>query len=107
MLEESLFKNILASLRVRRGWTQLDAVAHTGISRTALHIWRTQMVFPLEKQLKNIATVFILNQEDTDTLYRAARQAPPKIHNLPSIGTLLHRPRARIWSNWMNFSRLQ
>src|SRR5437588_8367527 len=39
ILEENRFENILASLRVRKGWTQEDAVAHikdigNGISRS-------------------------------------------------------------------------
>jgi tetratricopeptide (TPR) repeat protein len=44
---------------------------------------------PSEKQLERIATGFNLNQEDIDTLYRAARHDPPKIHNLPFDRNLL------------------
>src|SRR6266702_2447733 len=85
MLEENRFENVLASLRVKRGWTQADAAAHigTGMSlRTYIKVENGQLS-PSEKHLKLIATGFKLDPADTDALYRAAHHTPPKIHNLP------------------------
>jgi transcriptional regulator with XRE-family HTH domain len=94
MLEENSFENILASLRVRKGWTQEDAVAHirdigNGISRHTYIDLETGKLPPSPKHLKLIATGFKLNQADTDALYHAAHHGSLKICHLPFDRNLL------------------
>jgi transcriptional regulator with XRE-family HTH domain len=91
MLEENRFENVLASLRVRKGWTQEDAAAHIGkgMSLRTYSDVETGNRPPSPKHLKLIATGFKLNQADTDALYHAAHHTPPKIHNLPFDRNLL------------------
>ncbi len=91
MSEENEFKNILASLQARRGWTQEDAVAHIikdevtlkSISLRTYSDWITGKRLPSQKQLKLIAAAFKLSQADEAELYLAAAHSAPKIHNLP------------------------
>jgi len=88
LLEENRFENILASLRVRKGWTQEDAAAHIldigkGISRRTYIDLETGNLPPSPKHLKLIASGFKLNPADTDALYHAAHHGSPKVRNLP------------------------
>ncbi len=85
ILEENRFENVLKSLRVRRGWTQEDAVAHIGkgMSRHTYIDVEIGNLPPSPKHLRLIATGFKLSPDDTDMLYRAAHHTAPKMHNLP------------------------
>jgi DNA-binding XRE family transcriptional regulator len=83
MLEENRFENVLASFQARKGWTQEDAAAHIGVSRSTYSGWITGKNIPASKQLIKIASGLNLNHADNETLNRAAAHTPPRIHNLP------------------------
>lgn len=85
MLEESKFENVLQSLRVRKGkvWTQVKTAYELGVSVRTYKGWENGERVPDHRDLKNIAALFSLDTEAEAELYRAASQAPPKIHNLP------------------------
>jgi transcriptional regulator with XRE-family HTH domain len=48
MLEVNRFENVLASLRVKKGWTQEDAAAHIGMSRSTYSALETGKLPPSE-----------------------------------------------------------
>ncbi len=85
MPEENKFENILKSLRVRKGkaWTQAKTAQALGVSRRLYVGWENGDSLPSQSDLKNVAAMFGLSGEDEDTLYRAAAQVSPRIHNLP------------------------
>src|SRR3989442_2748313 len=85
MFEENRFENVLKSLRVRRGkeWTQKKAAKLLGVSERTYKGWENGERIPPDRDLKNITNLFELNERDEATLYRAAAQVPPEIHNLP------------------------
>jgi tetratricopeptide (TPR) repeat protein len=77
------FGRFLESLRVRRGWTQEDAIAHLGVTRHTYIAWKTGKRLPSPKKLKHIAATFKLSQSDGDEFNRLAKLEPPKLHNFP------------------------
>ncbi|SRR6266487_162280 len=85
MREEIAFRHLLKSFRVRKGpeWTQRSAAKEIEVSPRLYKAWETGERTPSEDNLRRIVTTFDLNREDAEALYRAAAQAPPRLHNLP------------------------
>jgi transcriptional regulator with XRE-family HTH domain len=85
MFEEDRFENLLKSLRVRKGkaWTQAKTAKLLGISLRTYVGWENGESLPSNRDLKNIAATFDLNDANTEILFRAAGQVAPEIHNLP------------------------
>jgi tetratricopeptide (TPR) repeat protein len=75
------FGRFLDSLRVRRGWTQEDAIAHLGVTRHTYIAWKTGQRLPSPKRLKHIAATFKLSQAEEDEFNRLSKLEPPKLHN--------------------------
>src|SRR6266702_8546376 len=96
MTEKNSLTSILKRLREekrkklieRDQWTQ-DAVARrVGVTRQTYIAWEKGYSLPDIDNLREIVRVFRPSEEDELALYRAARQAPPRIHNLPPIQNL-------------------
>jgi len=77
------FGRMLESLRVRKGWTQEDALAHLGVTRHTYIAWKTGKRLPSDKKLKQITPTLKLSQADEDELNRLAKREPPNLHNFP------------------------
>jgi transcriptional regulator with XRE-family HTH domain len=83
--EANIFHNVLQSFRVRRGksWTQ-EATAELLHVKPRKYIgWENGESIPAREELEKIVAVFRLSQEEAETLYHAAWQAPPRICLLP------------------------
>lgn len=85
MLEEDKFDNVLKSFRVRKGkaWTQKKTANLLNVSHRTYSGWENGESVPIHHDLEMIVATFELSEHDTNTLYRAAAQVPPLVHNLP------------------------
>ena len=81
------FRSLLKALRIRKGptWKQPVMADALGFSHRLYVAWETGESIPSGKKLRRIADYFKLNKEEEEELYRAAAQAPPRIHNLPFL----------------------
>jgi len=83
--EKIEFRSLLRALRIRKGptWKQPVMADALGFSHRLYVAWENGESVPSVKKLRRIADYFKLDKEDEEELYRAAAQAPPRIHNLP------------------------
>jgi transcriptional regulator with XRE-family HTH domain len=96
MSQKNSFGSILRRLREekqnkwieRKQWSQTAVARRIGVSRVAYIAWENDESLPSIDNLKRIVEVFRPDEKDERALYRKARQAPPRIHNLPPIQNL-------------------
>lgn len=83
--EKIEFRSLLRALRIRKGptWKQPVMADALGFSHRLYVAWENGESVPSTKKLRRIADYFKLNREYEEELYRAAAQAPPRIHNFP------------------------
>ena len=82
------FENLLTSYRNRLGLTQQevanpDDAGALQVSLRTYQGWENGERIPSNKWLHRMASFFQLTEAEADTLYRAAGQVAPEIHNLP------------------------
>ena len=82
-MQEFSFENLLTSYRNRLGWTQRRVAEKLEVSLRTYQGWENGERLPPQKMLQRIAGLFELNDAEADTLYRAASEVAPEIHNLP------------------------